>query len=214
VRTLTDGTTITRVSRMVQARDSQFRIMTLNSNVPTSVRRVANEFVIVNDPVDGIKTTWQSGNKQATVQKQPPLEQRHGCWEADSGGMHMYDDFRPPNAPAPNSAAVQPVTEDLGTMIIQGVEAHGQRITTDIPVGQIGNDGPLVSTVESWVAPSLGLTMRQVRDDPQIGRQTWELVSLSLSEPDPALFRVPEGYRVVTQELHKVPCAQLPGSAQ
>jgi hypothetical protein len=47
-----------------------------------------------------------------------------------------------------------------------------------------------------------------VTDDPRTGKRTRELVELSQSEPDPATFQPPEGYEVVTQELHEVPCQQ------
>jgi hypothetical protein len=48
--------------------------------------------------------------------------------------------------------------------------------------------------------------VREVTDDPVTGKLTKELVELSQSEPDPATFQPPEGYVVVTQELHAIPC--------
>jgi hypothetical protein len=72
----------------------------------------------------------------------------------------------------------------------------------------VGNDAPLVRTTEVWHAKSPALTVREVSDDPQTGRMTKELVELSQSEPDAALFQAPEGYEVVTQEMHEVPCTQ------
>ena len=103
----------------------------------------------------------------------------------------------------------KPVTEDLGTDVIQGVEVHGFRTTHTIPEGQIGNDRPIVTTDERWTAPSLGgLTLRSVSDSPQSGRQTRELVSLSIGDPDPSVFQPPEGYKVTVEEMHQVACEQ------
>ena len=112
-------------------------------------------------------------------------------------------------ATMPRTAPNRPVQEDLGTDVIQGVEVHGYRTTRTIPTGQIGNDKAIVTTNESWNAPSLGgLPLRTVNDSPQSGRQTREVVSLNIGDPDPSVFQPPEGYKVTVEELHPVPCEQ------
>jgi|ERR1035441_5582248 hypothetical protein len=90
--------------------------------------------------------------------------------------------------------------------MIQGVEAHGHRYTTEIPAGQIGNDKPLVRVEENWMAPSLGIQVRRISDDPQQRKTTMELVKVDLSEPPVSAFQPPEGYEVQTEELHQVAC--------
>jgi hypothetical protein len=103
----------------------------------------------------------------------------------------------------------KPVQEDLGTDVIEGVEVHGYRTTHTIPAGQIGNDKPIVTTDEFWSAPSLGgLRLRSVNDSPQSGRQTREVVTLNVGDPDPSVFQPPEGYKVTAEELHPVACEQ------
>ena len=100
-------------------------------------------------------------------------------------------------------------TEDLGTMTIQGVEALGQRFTWTTPAGAMGNDRPMVYTQESWITTGdnpRSLNVRQVSDDPQAGKSTTELQSLSLEEPDLSVFQSPEGYEIVTQEVHSAAC--------
>jgi hypothetical protein len=99
-----------------------------------------------------------------------------------------------------------PKREDLGTTTIQGVEAHGWRYTRTTPVGEVGNDQPLVNTQEVWTSPELGQVVRSVRSDPRAGTTTKELVSLDLGEPDPALFQPPEGYEMHSSEMHAVTC--------
>jgi hypothetical protein len=64
-----------------------------------------------------------------------------------------------------------------------------------------------VHTLELWTAPSLGgLVLREVTDDPQIGKSTREVVSLDLNEPDPGLFVPPADYEMVDENMHQVPC--------
>lgn len=101
--------------------------------------------------------------------------------------------------------------EHLGKETIDGVEVRGQRITRTIHTGAIGNDEPLVSVTEYWRAPSLGhLILRMVSNDPKTGKHTMDLVSLDLREPGPAIFRPPANYRIVTQQMHQVPCSEIP----
>jgi hypothetical protein len=86
--------------------------------------------------------------------------------------------------------------------------AHEVRTTETTPSGAVGNDAPLVRTHEVWTAKTIPLLVRSITDDPRTGKQTRELVEFNQGEPDPALFQPPEGYRIVTEEMHPVPCAQ------
>jgi hypothetical protein len=99
--------------------------------------------------------------------------------------------------------------EDLGTTTIQGVEARGKRFTWTTPAGAMGNDQPMVHTQETWITTGdnpKALNVRQVAEDPQFGKSTSELANLSLDEPDLSTFQPPEGYEIVTQEMHSAPC--------
>lgn len=227
VQTLADGTTITNEVKRVKARDSQGRTMITTTESPFGSGQPALTYVTVNDPAEGTQTNWDSRSRRATITKLPPADQRHGCWRSDSGHFNMnYGD-------APSRAKAQPgggsgtgsvaggvlvwrpvrpkfTREDLGTTTIMGVEVRGTRFTTTTPAGAIGNDRPLVSTTETWVAPSLGIPLRQVQINPQSGKMTTELQNLDLSEPVKATFQPPEGYDVVTEELHQVPCQSVP----
>jgi len=211
VQTLPNGTTITKQTRLVEARDSESRTLRETSELPAQTDRPANTVAMVGDPVDGTNIIWLSRNHQAFLRNLPAPEQRHGCWTTDTGSFAAnYDPIQSPNAAAQKSAVERPVVEDLGTTMINGVETHGHRRTTTTSAGAIGNDAPLVSSDEYWQAPSLGdLTLRSENDDPKTGKQTRKLVRLSLSEPDPAIFQAPQDYQVVTQEMHQVPCQEL-----
>lgn len=233
VQRLADGTTITRENKEVRARDSQGRFLNTNSSFAFVSGRPGVTFTHthVTDPVEGTQTTWDSQNKKARVIKLPPVDQRQGCWATESGNFRAsYGSSSQrvaatpgvglgagvsaviatiPNAAVPRPLQQSPPREDLGTATIMGIEAQGYRTTFTTPVGEVGNDKPLVRTNEFWTAPGFDFPLRQVDTDPQSGTRTTEVVSLDLSEPDPATFQPPEGYEVVIDELHEEPCQQM-----
>jgi hypothetical protein len=217
VRTLPNGTVIQRESKEIEARDSNSRTFRQTVNAAMGANQATNTISFVNDPTDGTNMNWQSRTHEVVVRKLPPQDQRQGCWRNDAGTFSA--NFGPhPTSPAPVAAAAsqrptvpQQQIEDLGTTVIEGIEAHGHRITRTVPAGSIGNDQPLVTTIESWSAPSLmGLTLRSVTDDPRNGKTTREVVRLDLGEPEQTIFQPPSDYKVQTMEMHQVPCEQLP----
>lgn len=219
VQTLANGTTITNESTELEALDSQGRRLRSTTYQAPGPGEAARTTANVSDPVEGTQSSWESTTKKARVVRLPPEDQRKGCWTSDEGNMRMsWYEGPKPGAPAPNRTVVAgggtivpaqrqvPAAEKLGTTTIQGVEARGVRFTTTIAAGEMGNDQPIVSTNEVWSAPQFGLTVREVTDDPRTGKTTRELVSLTKGEPDPSLFEPPEGYEVVTEQLHQVSC--------
>ncbi len=227
VRTLADGTTITRQTTETDAQDSQGRRMHAVTELTPQSNQAPGTFVYANDPVDGTQLTWDTRTKKAHVNKLPPLDQRHGCWANDSGtfrasypnGGNNMTSEGPVALPAINpsvelpgpsvlskTTAPKPEVVDLGTSNIEGLEAHGRRFTTTIQAGEIGNDEPIVTTREVWSSSEMSWPVREVTDDPRSGKRTRELVDFSQSEPDPTTFQPPEGYEVKTEELHQVPC--------
>jgi len=227
VQTLADGTTITHETKRVKVSDSQGRTLVSTTESPFGSEQPALTYVTVRDPVEGTQTNWDSRSRRATIVKLPPLDQRHGCWHSDLGRLTI--DY----GPAPTRAKVQPgggvgtgslahgtpawrpvlprfTREDLGTTTIMGVEVRGNRLTQTTPAGAIGNDRPLVTTTDTWVAPNLGIALREVQDNPQMGKTTTEVQSLDLSQPVMATFQPPEGYAVVTDEMRQVPCQNGP----
>lgn len=234
VRTLADGATITLVITETTARDSAGRWMMSNTRRPQGSE--GREFTSgnVRDPVAGTQTSWNSISHSARVIQLPPADQRRGCWANDDGSLiSNYGGYRPTVAATPAGTAAKssasggggsgsagsiavtsvmrgqrfPTTrEDLGTSTIMGVEVHGTRITTTTPAGKLGNDRPLVHSNEFWVAPSLGITLRSITDDPRSGKITREVQALDLGEPPISMFQPPEDYKVVNEQLHQVDC--------
>jgi len=89
--------------------------------------------------------------------------------------------------------------EDLGTRNIAGIETVGVRETYRIEAGAMGNDQPMTSVKEEWHSQELGINLLSIRSGPVVGRQTFTIVELTASEPDPQLFELPPGYKVSDQ---------------
>ncbi|MEO8573377.1 MAG: hypothetical protein ABI481_05365 [Pyrinomonadaceae bacterium] len=90
-------------------------------------------------------------------------------------------------------------TEELGTQNIEGVDAEGTRTITSIPAGEIGNERPIEITYEKWYSRDLQLVVMSKHNDPRYGEQTYRLTNIVRSEPDPSLFTLPNGYKLVTE---------------
>ena len=89
-------------------------------------------------------------------------------------------------------------SEDLGEQNIEGVSAHGTRTITTIPAGAIGNERPIEITYEKWFSNELQMVVYSKQSDPRTGEQTYRLTNINRSEPDPSLFQLPSGYKVVS----------------
>jgi ABC-type transporter MlaC component len=89
-------------------------------------------------------------------------------------------------------------TEDLGDQNYEGVSAHGTRTITTIPAGAIGNERPIEITYERWFSNELQMVVYSKQSDPRTGEQTYRLTNINRNEPDPSLFQVPQGYKVVS----------------
>jgi hypothetical protein len=202
VRTLANGSTLTRESTEVRAADSLGRVMTAITRVPPNDDGRTTTTVNVVDPLAGTRTNWMVPGEQATVTKmQSPGAGGSSC----SGNSPITPVTRSSTATQRTS-----VTEDLGTETIQGVQAHGQRTTTTTPAGMIGNSETLVRTSEVWQAIGIQpmvLVVREISDDPDSGKRTKELVSVALSEPAPSTFLPPQGYEIVNRDAPSLPCA-------
>jgi hypothetical protein len=87
-------------------------------------------------------------------------------------------------------------TERLGTDTMEGLAVEGKRITTTYPVGSLGNDRPIVVTLEIWTSKEPKLIVFSKRSDPRSGETTERLTNFQLGEPSPTLFQVPSDYQI------------------
>jgi len=97
---------------------------------------------------------------------------------------------------ATGAAPAPPAVEQLGTKVVEGVQAEGTRTTITIPAGQIGNDKPIQIVDEVWRSPELQVIVHSEHSDPRMGNMVYSLQNISRSDPSPALFQVPADYTV------------------
>ena len=195
-QTLADGTHITQKPLVTKVfRDSQGR-----SRTERHLFRGANgddlTIVEIVDPVSGFGYILDPYNHVA---------HRFAPPEGGGGQARYGEQIRV--VPAPTVHVLTPAprqtdrpevsTESLGSQIIEGVNAQGEKTTRTFPIGMMGNDRPLVSVMESWFSPDLRITVLTKNSDPRMGESVMQLRNLDRSEPDPGLFRVPADYQVV-----------------
>jgi hypothetical protein len=89
----------------------------------------------------------------------------------------------------------KPKKETLGTRTIEGVNCDGERSTSTIEAGAIGNDRPISTVSERWYSPELQLTVQSTKTDPRTGDENFKLTNIRRGEPDPTLFSVPSNYQ-------------------
>lgn len=87
-------------------------------------------------------------------------------------------------------------TVDLGTLTINGLVCKGTRVTLTIPALDKKNDIHVVH--ERWYSDDLQALVESIDDDPRFGMSTYELKEIKRVEPDPSLFKLPEGYTPTT----------------
>lgn len=184
---LADGNQIQRSATGSIARDSQGRTrrdVTLPAIGPWAASgQPAPQMTFINDPVGGTRYSLDANRKVATQ---------------ITGHDHKGGDFAG-GARGGKFAAErekETTTTSLGTQTINGISAEGTRITRTIPVGEIGNQKPIVITVEKWYSTDLQETVMTKRSDPRMGETVFQLTNIQRTEPAATLFQVPAGYTV------------------
>ena len=113
-----------------------------------------------------------------------------------------------PNSQTPTISKESLVTTDLGKRTQNMMDLVGKRVTGTILPGKVGNAQALNVTTEIWVAPQLKLIVKQVESNPVTGERTFEVTNIRNEEPDPALFKVPDGYTV--KQRPAMPAGPMP----
>lgn len=199
-QTLADGTEITHISKTVRCRDSlgrtrfEFYAVAGTANADP----VVPIMVTIMDPVSGQIIHLFPRQKTAT------LTTMHTTSNALVSPPHLPAESTRATAPLPdvsgNPAATHRSTaEDLGYQTIDGLTAHGHRITRIIPAGAQGNDRAITVVSETWMSEDLKIIVQSSTSDPRFGESTTEMQDLSRDEPDPALFQVPPDYTATQQ---------------
>jgi len=198
-QTLADGTTLTHRSLTRAYRDSQGRMRreTYKSGVETVGEGVSPEFIQIIDPVAGV---YYHLNPRDLTAQRTEMFRRTVAPRSNPAG----EPAKPTQTPQPQISR-----EDLGTQVIEGLEAKGERITRTIPEGEQGNDRPMHLINEFWRSVATPpIVLMTTTKDPQRGETVMHLTNLVLEEPPAELFQVPPDYTV--KELEPVTKPESP----
>jgi len=190
VTTLANGTHLTRQapSDSVVYRDSQGRVRTerpMFPNAPTAPVTL----IYIDDPVAGYRYLLDRDNQVA-----------HRMAAASTGASPAAPPnqiTQPQTHAVPNGISIS--AEPLGPSTMLGIPVVGVKNTTTFPVGSsMGNDQPVTQSSETWYSTQLGIMVYSKSISPT-AVTTSTLKDLSFMEPDPALFTVPAGYKIVDE---------------
>jgi hypothetical protein len=191
VQTLADGTTVTRFVREQRfVRDAQGRTRDETIMSVVGVKRTLN--VNIMDPIARGAIMLTPSEKEARVMRfaEPkPLTEEEKAQQAEARAKRLAA------RAARVASGVEP--EALPERTIDGLVAEGERTVRVIAVGEIGNDRELRVVTETWVSQELRIILEQTVDDPVYGKSTMVASELERSAPDPVMFQVPEGYKVI-----------------
>ncbi len=221
VQTLADGNRIKRESRTKVFRDGQGR-----TRRETSLEGVGpwtagdpHNMIFINDPVQGVQWVLNPQDKTAIKMEVPKiefhLEGDHTSSEAnftqhvvEEGGAG-YKRMKIIKRGGDGGELPGVERESLGQRMIEGVMADGERTTTKIPAGAMGNEREIEIGYERWHSAELQVDVLTERSDPRMGKTTYRLENIQRTEPLPGLFEPPADYtvedakaRTVTRRLH------------
>jgi hypothetical protein len=91
--------------------------------------------------------------------------------------------------------------ENLGTTTMDDLDVQYTRETRTYNPGAFGNNRPVAVVKEYWYSPKLEINLAVTRNDPRTSAQKLTVADLSLEEPDPARFAVPQGYRMIDERV-------------
>jgi hypothetical protein len=183
-RTLEDGSVVTTHLTATVARDSQGRIRRERVTfVPANSNEQSRPMeMIILDPAEHTRTTCTIASRHCTVTDySAPVK------------------FAPAPAGSLDNGKRFLTRESLGTEVVDDLSVVGTRETLTINAGVIGNSQPVVTTREFWYSSDLEINLSVTRKDPREGTQVIQLLDLSRSEPDAALFRVPSDFAIEDQ---------------
>jgi hypothetical protein len=188
VRTLPDGGTITLESQRRVARDPNGRIYEERWFLAPKSGKIKSEM-----------TTIQISDPNAhTLYNCFMLDKKNQCelvgYSPSTSAVYNFQG--PPTGKLPDDMG-STIHEDLGKQLVAGVEATGTRDSVIYNPNVFGNDRKVTIEREFWYSPKLGINLISKRSDPRIGTQTFTATNLILSDPDPKLFELPEGFKVI-----------------
>lgn len=193
---LADGNVIDRKVQSNVYRDSQGRTRretTFTGVGPFAASGQPRSMVTIHDPVASTAYVLHTDRKVAEQLPTPPK----GPGSADSVQGKFEAHFQQEIA---NGTIKK---EDLGTQVINGINAQGTRYTRTIPAGTVGNANPIMVVNEQWYSPDLQVAVKIVRSDPRLGQTTYTLTNIQRTEPAASLFTVPSDYTLTQAKMRR-----------
>ena len=185
-RPLGNGGSFTLANQRRIARDAKGRIYQERWLLVPKGSKIASEMNVVQIVDPGEHTTHNCFVREKTCEIVPYKLSSQSVYEPRIGRT----------GPLPEGNGYQQ-HEDLGVSNTAGVDTTGYRETTTLNPGVLGNDQPMVTVREFWYSARLGISLSSKVDDPRSGKQVFTVKDLTTSEPDPRLFDVPEGFRIL-----------------
>jgi len=195
IQVLSDGTRVDQKETDSIARDSVGRTrqeITLPAIGPLAASGQAPHIAFIRDPAAGKDYTIYIMNED----KKTVIAFSHPAGASEPGRRLMKQKMN--SGENPN---VQTVS--LGTKTMDGLTVQGTRRIRTIPVGQIGNDKPIVITRDEWYSPDLQMVISSTRSDPRFGTTTYQLANINRADPPQSLFMVPPDYTVTPGGMMK-----------
>lgn len=182
VKTLADGTLMSRKTTTLVARDSAGRTRNESRKLVSAADSAEPPVVdySIFDQDSWTRTDIFPRSREAFV--------RHLLGPKKT--MPVVDPSRPEHT------AANVAEEILGSETFSGIEIRGTRKTRSYAAELVGTDHPLQVIDEYWFSPTLQINLKSRHSDPRLGVQTMNVVELVLGEPDPKLLEIPAGYRI------------------
>jgi hypothetical protein len=203
---LQDGSTLIRNVHEILGRDNDGRFFA-ESYSSQAADKPGQHFYLIADPTAKRVLSWVGASKTAT--SSPLLATTHLQVSA------LPSDPSSETTQFPKDKTTVTM-EDLGSGTIAGVLATGTRTVTVVAAGTNGNDQPLRSSQEIWIAKDLQIVVAETDFSPISGTRTVQIVSLTLTAPPSSLFELAVGLTVRERTAfpsglpHLVPPPQFP----
>jgi len=162
-----------------------------------------NQVIMIFDCSAGTVTQIRPAMRHATIQNR---------WEPSvlTSPRIPFSDHRLPNPNMKLSPNYR--VEDLGIKDIQGISAHGVRLTTVGTAADGEWNGKPVRESEQWASDELAATMLIIEKDFPAGTDSRrELANIRRGDPDPELFTIPSDYKIDPQIPEDLPRVVLDG---
>lgn len=198
IQTLSDGNRIVKRTTGRVYRDSEGRVRReeTRDEQPTQIS--------IHDPITRRVTTMDEAGRVARSNAWMPISLTYGTaglpWRAGAefAGQASTRAYRIERAPGELISEEAPPERT-----IEGVRVTGFRRTNTIPAGAIDNEQPIRIVMEEWTSPELQVLVLTEFNDPRSVKTTYRLTNIQRSEPDPALFKAPAGFRLINGPVRK-----------